>query len=207
MAHLTEEKELTVQGEKHVTGTLRRGVYSLNQAKLKSYLEVVTNIAVLLVALAVLGTFAWNYFRRSPTPQLRAGFQMGQSFAQVPGVSYESSPQTLLIAMSTRCHYCTKSLPFYKQLIEAQRTNSQATHVVAVFPNPEAEVRQYVQQNNLNLETIAGLDFGALNISGTSTAILIDNDGKVRDFWIGKLLQDQEQQVIKAVSKPNNQAD
>lgn len=179
----------------------------MNQVKLKGYLEVATNIAVLLVALAVLGTFAWNYFGRTPAPQLQTGFQKGQTFAQVPGVSYESSPQTLLIAMSTNCHYCTESLPFYKQLVEAQRANGQATHIVAVFPNPEAEVRQYVQQNNLDLKTIAGVDFGALNISGTPTAILIDENGKVRDFWIGRLPQEQEQQVIQAVSGPNSQTD
>ena len=174
----------------------------MNQTKLKSYLEVATNVAVLLVALAVLSTFAWNYFGRSPTPQLQAGFQKGQTFAQVPGVNYDNSPQTLLIAMSIRCHYCTESLPFYKQLAEAQRTSGRETHVVAIFPNSVAEVRQYVQQNNLDLETIAGLDFGALNISGTPTAVLIDESGKIRDFWLGKPPQDKEQQIMKAVGEP-----
>jgi hypothetical protein len=179
----------------------------LNQTKLKSYLEVATNIAVLLVALAVLSTFAWNYFGRNPTPQLQAGFQKGQPFAQVPGVSYSSSPQTLLIAMSTSCHYCTESLPFYKQLAEAQRTSGRQTHVVAVFPNQEAEVRQYVQQNKLGLDTVAGVDLGALNISGTPTAVMIDDNGKVQDFWIGKLPEAQERQVIKAVSEPSSRTD
>lgn len=179
----------------------------MNQSKLKSYLEVATNIAVLLVALAVLSTFAWNYFGRSPKPQLQAGFQKGQTFAQVPGVRYDRSPQTLLVAMSTRCHYCTESLPFYRQLAEAQRASGQETHVVAVFPNQEAEVRQYIQQNKLELETVAGVDLGALNISGTPTAVLIDGSGKIRDFWLGKLPQDQEQQVLKAVSEPNSQTD
>lgn len=174
----------------------------MNQTKLKSYLEVATNIAVLLVALAVLSTFAWNYFGRSPAPQLQAGFQKGQTFAQVPGVSYNSSPQTLLIAMSTRCHYCIESLPFYKQLAAAQRTSGRETHVVTIFPNQEAEVRQYVQQNKLDLETVAGVDLEALNISGTPTAVLIDGNGKIRDFWLGKLPQDKEQQIIKAVNAP-----
>jgi hypothetical protein len=58
-----------------------------------------------------------------------------------------------------------------------------------------------------DLERIAGADFGALNISGTPTAILIDDNGTVRDFWIGKLPQDQERQVIQAVSDPNSQTD
>lgn len=176
----------------------------MSQTKLKSYLEVTTNVAVLLVALAILVTLAWNYFGRRPAPLLQAGFQKGQTFAQVPGIRYDSSPQTLFIAMNTHCHYCAESLPFYKQLADAQRTSSRATHVVVLFPNQETEVMQYVQQNGLDLETIASVDFSALNISGTPTLILLDDDGRVLDFWVGKLPQEQEQQVVKAVTGANS---
>ncbi len=62
--------------------------------------------------------------------------------------------------------------------------------------------KQYVQQNKLDLETVAGVDFRALNIGGTPTAILIDGSGKVRDFWVGKITQDIERQVIKTVLEP-----
>src|SRR5437588_1264244 len=161
-----------------------RGVRIVNQAKLKSYLEVATNVAALLVALVVLGIFAWNQFTRHSIPQLQAGLQKGQDFVQVPGINFNTLSQTLIIAMSTKCHYCAESLPFYKQLAEAQRANGQATHIVAVFPNREDEVKQYVQQNKLDLETIAGVNLDALNISGTPTAVLIDSSGKVRDFWV-----------------------
>lgn len=172
----------------------------MSQAKLKSYLEVATNVAVLLVALAVLGVFASNYFSRRSTPQLHAGIQKGQVFAQVSGINYSTSSQTLLIAMSTRCHYCAESIPFYKQLAEAQRTNGRPTRIVAVFPNTEEEVRQYTQQNKLALDTISGVNLETLKISGTPTAVLIDSDGKVSDFWVGKQPPEVEQQILKAVT-------
>jgi hypothetical protein len=172
--------------------------------EIEKRLEVATNVAVLLVAAVVLATFARAYFGSRPAPQLQTGFERGQTFAQVPGVSYGNSPQTLLIAMSTRCHFCAESLPFYKRLAEAQRADGRATHVVAVFPNQEAEVRRYAKENNLELEAIAGVDLGTLNISGTPTAVLIDSGGKVRDFWVGKLPADKEQQIIKSVSGPTD---
>lgn len=175
----------------------------MGSAKLKDRLEVATNIAVLLVAAIVLATFVRAYFGSHPTPQIQSGFQRGQTFARVPRISYDSSPQTLLIAMSTRCHYCVESLPFYKRLAEAQRANGRTIHIVAIFPDQEAEVREYVRQNKVDLETIAGVNFGALNISGTPTAVLIDGGDRVRDFWVGKLPQDKEQQIIKAVTESN----
>jgi thiol-disulfide isomerase/thioredoxin len=171
----------------------------MTKAKLKNYLEVATNIAVLIVALVVLSVLAANYFSRRSTPQLHAGLQKGQTFPQVSGISYNAPSQTLLVVMSTKCHYCVESLPFYKQLAEAQRNNGRV-RIVAVFPNNADEVRQFVQQNNLNLETIADVSLATLNISGTPTAILIDNSGRVSDFWIGKQPPEIEQQILKVVS-------
>ncbi|HVF55789.1 MAG TPA: hypothetical protein VM934_06540 [Pyrinomonadaceae bacterium] len=173
----------------------------MNQARWKNRLEVATNMAVLFVAVIVLATFVRSYLGSHPKPQLEAGFQKGQPFARVPGINYNSASQTLLIAMSTKCRYCNESVPFYKQLAEAQRASGKATHIVAVFPNAEGEVKQYLQQNNLNLETITDIDLKALNINGTPSAVLIDSSGKVSDFWIGKLPQDIQQRVIKAASE------
>ncbi len=175
----------------------------MEQSKWKSRLEVVTNVAVLLVAVTVLSALVWTYFQRSPKLQMQSGFQKGQSLPQLPTVSYGNSPQTLLIAMSTTCHYCSESLPFYKQLIKAQQQQSgRATHIVAVFPNSEGEVKQYVQRNQLNVDNVTDVNFKALNVSGTPAMLLVDKNGKVVDFWFGKLSSDDEQQVIKAVSEP-----
>ena len=171
------------------------------QEKWESRLEVATNVAVLLAAVVVLATFARSYFAEHPKPQLEVGIQKGQAFAPVPGIDYGSSPRTLLIAMSTKCHYCAESLPFYKQLAEAQQADGKAARIVAVFPNADVEVKQYIRENNLNLETVSGVDFRALNIAGTPTAVLIDSSGGVRDFWVGKLPQEIERQVIEALSE------
>lgn len=104
--------------------------------------------------------------------------------------------------MSATCHYCKESLPFYKQLADAQQQSGRATHIVAIFPNSENDIKQYVQENQLHLETIAGVNFKALNISSTPTMLLVDRDGKILDFWVGKLSKNDEQQVIISTSEP-----
>lgn len=103
--------------------------------------------------------------------------------------------------MNTKCRYCAESLPFYKRVAESQR-GDRRTRVVAIFPNAHNDVKQYVQNSNLNLETHSEVDFGALGIAGTPTAILLDNAGKIRNFWVGKLPQDVEEQIIQSLSTP-----
>jgi hypothetical protein len=54
----------------------------------------------------------------------------------------------------------------------------------------------------MNLNAVAGVDFKALSLVATPAMILVDKNGKVLDFWIGKLSKDAEQQVTKAISPP-----
>jgi thioredoxin-related protein len=172
----------------------------MKEAKLKNYLEVATNAAVLLVALVVLSAFAWTYFIQKPKLQLELGTQKGQTVAQLPTISYGNSPQTLIIAMSTKCSYCSESVPFYQQLTKKQHEDGTATRIIAIFPEMQDEVNQYIQQNQLGMTTVASVDFKPFNIGGTPTMILVDNSGKVLDFWVGRLSKDDEQQVVKAIS-------
>lgn len=173
----------------------------MNERKLKNYLEIITNTAVLLVAVAVLSAFTWSYFTRTLTPELQSGFKRGQDFTQLPPSIYSGSTQTLIIALNTKCSYCSESLPFYKRLAEIQRRNDRATRVVAIFPDAEDEVRQYTRQNQLDIETIPAVDFRMLDLAGTPTITLVDNSGKVLDFWIGKLSEDSEQSLRRLVNR------
>lgn len=172
----------------------------MDDAKLKNYLEVTTNVAVVVVAIVVLSVFALTFFNHYQKTQVQAGLQRGQKLDRLPVATKNNAAQTLLVVMNTTCHYCSESIPFYNQLVETQHNTNNTTAIIAVFPNSENEVKEYVRQNQLNITTIAAsIDFKALHVAGTPTIILIDNSGKIRDFWVGKLSKDEEQQVIKAV--------
>ena len=164
--------------------------------KLKSRLEAVTNVAVLLVAAAVLFTFAWNFNQAHRlTTRLQPGLQKGVVLGVLRGVNYGEAPRTLLVAVSTRCDHCTASVPFYNRLAELQG-GGRGLRVVSVFPEREDEVSLYASQTQLRLDAVAAADFPALNLAGTPTLILMDSAGKVLDFWIGRLSPDAEQQII-----------
>jgi thioredoxin-related protein len=168
--------------------------------KIKTYLEIATNIAVLLAAVTVLSLFAWNYYQgRQIAAQLQPGLQKGMTLDSLPGLSYSNSPRTLLIAMNTQCSYCAASVSFYNQLAAVQKANSN-THVVALFPDSAAAVRTYVEQKQLSLETMGEIDLSKIRVAGTPTMILIDSTGKILDFWVGQLSADAEHRVIQSLS-------
>jgi hypothetical protein len=107
--------------------------------------------------------------------------------------------------MSTQCIYCSESIPFYQQIIAAQRANV-SLRTAAIFPNTTDEVAQYAQQKQLNTQFIAGIDLSSINVSGTPTLILVDRNGKILNFWVGRLSEKGEQEVINATNIAKRQA-
>lgn len=172
----------------------------MEKSKVKQYLEVSTNLAVLVLTLVVLTVLARGYFVNKQRPAIQNGLQKGQPLTHLSNFDYGSSPQTLLIVMNTGCSFCAESMSFYRQLVKAQHENGNMTRIVAVFPNTESEVKEYLQQNQLQIDAIPNVDFRLLNVSGTPTIILTDNRGKILDFWIGKLPEETGFQIIKAIT-------
>jgi hypothetical protein len=172
----------------------------MEQDKVKSYLETATTMAVLLIALIILGTFGWSFFAGGANSLPQAGLRKGEQFARLPGSDYSGASQTLIIALNTKCGYCGESVPFYNHVAAAQRAGEASPQVVAVFSNTSDEVERFIQEKQLKAKTIAGVNLGSLNVLSTPTMILVDKDGKVIDFWIGKLSTDGEQQVTKLLS-------
>lgn len=171
-----------------------------DQEKIKSYLESATNIAVLLASVAVLLVCAQNNFTVDSTPPLIKGLQKGDILSPLPTYNYGDSSRTLIVALNIDCGYCSDSIPFYKRLIEAAQTNSKATKIIAVFQNSTNKVEQYLQERQFNVKTISNANLNAFNVSATPTMILVDSQGRILDFWIGKLSTENEELVIKAIN-------
>lgn len=167
----------------------------MNAFNIKRYLEVGSSVAVILVAIALLSVFGRFLFNRSPKVLVETGLHRGQEFTAVP----EADGDILVVALNTTCGYCKESIPFYNQLNQLQGSMGKPIHIVAVFPNSEKDVKKYVQLVGLSTSTIANTNFEKIHVLGTPTIILVNHKRIIRDFWIGKLSQDEAQQVIKAV--------
>ena len=60
------------------------------------------------------------------------------------GVHFAPQSKTLILTISTTCHFCKDSEPFYQELA-AQ--NKGPIKIVAVLPQPLPEAQAYVQKS------------------------------------------------------------
>lgn len=104
-------------------------------------LEKCANIAVIVGVAAFLFVIVrgeFNKNKQSAPPRALVGKSI-----TLPGTQLNPQHNSLLVAISTQCHFCKDSLPFYKTLTEKAQGK---LDVIAVFPQPVAEAQSFLQQ-------------------------------------------------------------
>ncbi|MET0650359.1 MAG: hypothetical protein ABW208_27440 [Pyrinomonadaceae bacterium] len=156
------------------------------------------NVAIILVAAVLCAVLIKQYvLPASPNPPpsqvQRKQVSKGDKIS-VPGVDWGQSGQTLLMALSTGCHYCTESAPFYQRL--SRERAGKSVRLVALFPQQTDESRQYLNGLGVTVDEVQQVSPGAVDVPGTPTLILVDGQGTVRNVWVGKLSEGKEVEVF-----------
>lgn len=161
-------------------------------------IEFAANVAIIVVAILLGVVLVRNYLFRSPTPTqipAVAGIETGTKLS-LSGVDWNTSKRTLVMALSTECHFCTESAPFYQRLAQ-ERARNLNLRLIAVFPQKSQESLEYLKGLAVNVDDVRQSELASLGVSGTPTLILLNNQGVVEDTWRGKLNGDREGDVLR----------
>jgi hypothetical protein len=164
---------------------------------LKTKLEAIANVSVIVMALAVGGVVLTRYATSYHTPRSVAA---GDHLANFPGLDWSQHRRTLLLVLSLGCHFCQDSIPFYQKLVQARAHDNDGIEVVAVFPNEAEIVRRFTTEENLAIRSVPGVPLDKLGVKATPTLILVNDEGQVQQSWVGVLTARQEIEVLKLAS-------
>jgi hypothetical protein len=159
-------------------------------------LEMAANIAIVIVALGVVAMFVRNYRADHSPARSPQTVAIGAKFA-LKNASWQASGNNLVLALSTTCHFCTESAGFYQELVK----QCQAGHVrtIALLPQSPAEADAYLSHLGIKVDEVRQVSLPEVNVSGTPTLVLVDQQGSVKDVWYGKLAPAREQEVLSKV--------
>jgi len=169
---------------------------------LSKRIEVTANLAIIVAAFLLCVVMVKNYLLPG-TPSTRSNDIAASNQAQpenklsISGVDWAVNDQTLVLAISSTCHYCSQSAPFYQRLAK-ERGN---IHMVAVLPQSVEEGRRYLEKLGVEVDDVKQVSLASLGVRGTPTLILVNKDGAVEDSWVGKLPPIQETEVLGRMQK------
>jgi len=116
----------------------------------------------------------------------------------VPGVSWEEGDQTIVLALSDHCKYCTESAPFYQKLTRelAERKN---VRLVAVFPQEASAGQKYLAGLGVPITEVRQASLDSVGVRGTPTLLIVDKSGAVKQSWVGRLSPEREAEVLNRI--------
>lgn len=166
---------------------------------MKEKLEVVTNIVLMGLA-CVVGYRLWPAHRAPENPP-PVSVKAGDHLPSLPAYDWKAHDRTLVLALRNGCRFCEESIPFYRKLAELEKSNQIDAHLIAVFPDDPAVVRQLVETQRLAIEALPGIELSQVKVEGTPTLILVDRQGQVSKVWIGELAAAGQADVITGISR------
>jgi hypothetical protein len=155
-------------------------------------IELAANLAILVVSCLLAVALVKAYFVN----------ESGEEVTSTPSVAsldiaWNQNGQTLILALSRNCRFCTESAPFYKQLSQSKGN----TRLVALLPQSVDEGQEYLEQLGVPVDEVKQFSLEKIGVSGTPTLLLVDTSGVVKNFWVGKLSPEQEATVLSVLAK------
>jgi hypothetical protein len=174
-------------------------------------IQVAANLAIIVAAVLLCAVLIKDYIIARPgsaeNPLLRASNLIGSpnrtrppaesqiqpgTRINLPGVDWAKNGQTLLLAVSDKCHFCSESAPFYQRLAH----DHGKTRLLAVLPQPVEDGEKYLDSLKVTVDDVKQASFSSLGVRGTPTLILVDKNGVAINSWVGKLSDAREAEVL-----------
>lgn len=160
-------------------------------------IELIANLAIIVVAILLGVVLVRSYlFPRSLAFQTAnaSAIQPGTKLS-LSGVDWKANGRTLVMALSTQCHFCSESASFYQRIAQ-ERAKSGSVRLVAVLPQPVEESQKYLKELGVTVDEIKQAKLDSFGVNGTPTLIVANDQGIVTDSWRGKLTDEKENVVL-----------
>lgn len=153
--------------------------------------DVLLVFAILLTSSAIAYSAFFRADARKPgEPRGTSGYRVGDNLTTVlPSVRFESARKTVIVAVRSTCRYCTESMDFYKQIVQAADPLS----VVFVGTESQDEIRDYLEKHGVRAVQIVTVNAQAFKLAGTPTLLVANSSGVVVSVKEGRLKSSEDE--------------
>jgi len=178
--------------------------------------QVAAHISIILVSLIGAIVLVKNHLLRPPAeraaePKLATPNSAREASAYVPpkppaaisqgtrlsvdGVDWGSTSKTIVLALSSKCQFCTESAPFYQRLATALNERKDV-RLIAVFPQDVSEGKKYLEDLKVPVTEVKQAYLSTMGVRGTPTLIIVNSSGVVEESWVGRLTAEKQTEVL-----------
>lgn len=169
-------------------------------------IQTISNVAIIIVALMFGGVLVKSYLlpaSQQPAAVENEDVKVGTKLS-LPDVDWSKSDKNLVLVLSTSCHFCSESTPFYQKLAQMKTGRGNDARLIAVMPQTVSEAQAYLSEHHISVDEVRQANLDTVNVRGTPTLVLVDRNGTVVDSWKGKLPPEKETEVARRMFGENS---
>lgn len=162
-------------------------------------LEITTHVFLIGVCCLAGGLLIEQRFFSEPDNESSAPNLVGR-VVKLPGADWQSAPVSVLLQISSTCHYCNESMPFYRQMMAARQAAPAKVPVIVASADAVGVMQQHLADQQVNVDKVlhSRLEgFGTL----TPTVYIVDSKGMVRRVFVGELDASGQKELLSIVQR------
>jgi thiol-disulfide isomerase/thioredoxin len=163
-------------------------------------LETVTHVFVIGLCCLAGGLLIEQRFFSSPEAEMVSPPDFVGREVNLPGADWQAAPVSVLLQISSTCHFCNESMPFYKQLMEARQAHAAKVPVIVASSDAVAVMRKHLEDRQVIVDKVLHSRLESFG-TGTPTVYIVDSKGVVVRAFIGKLDSSGEKALLSIVER------
>jgi hypothetical protein len=163
-------------------------------------LETVTHVFVIGLCCLAGGLLIEQRFFPSPVAGGDPAPSLVGREVNLPGADWRSAPFSVLLQISSTCHFCDESMPFYRQLITVRQSQAVKMPVIVASQDAVAVLRKHLEDRQVVVDKVLHSRLDSFG-TGTPTVYIVDSKGMVRRVFIGKLDSSGEKELLSIVER------
>lgn len=163
-------------------------------------LETVTHVFVIGLCCLAGGLLIEQRFFPSPDAGGYPAPSIVGREVNLPGADWQSAPFSVLLQISSTCHFCDESMPFYRQLLTARQSQAAKMPVIVASQDAVAVLRKHLEDRQVAVNKVLHSRLDSFG-TGTPTVYIVDSKGMVRRVFIGKLDPSGEKELLSIVAQ------
>jgi hypothetical protein len=160
-------------------------------------LETATHLFLIAVCCLAGGLLIEQRFFANdvPAPSAVVGREV-----KLPGADWQAARVSVLLQISSTCHYCNDSMPFYRKLMAARQSSAARVPVIVASADAVTVMQQHLAEQQVGVDKVlhSRLDgIGAV----TPTVYIVDSKGLIKRVFVGELDSSRQEELLSIVQR------
>ena len=162
-------------------------------------LETATHVCLIGLCCLAAGLLIEQRFF-PPAPSTSSARNLVGQKVDLPGANWQAAPLSVVLQISSTCHFCQESIPFYQQLMATRDSQAAKVPVIVASADAVAVMRQYLEDHQVAVDEVLHSRLGAFH-TGTPTIFIVDSRGIVKRVFVGELDPSGQKQLLSIVER------